>query len=189
MEALPSRLDIAVEVGRKIREERESRDWSLELLAGLAGIGKSTLGQIEVGQNVPQVDTMIRIAAAFGLSVEQFLPKDYVRVFAPKVVAPWRDRETVAGSSRPSSIRSSNTNARRGSQDPSMRRKLGRRTSKRSRREGGFSTPAPLPATMLARTAIPSRFSSVAIQKRERSRSRPSASGAPVLERASEPAA
>lgn len=86
MEALPSRLDVAAHIGQKIREEREARFWSLELLAGLAGIGKSTLGQIEIGQNVPQMDTMIRIAGAFGLIVEHFLPDTYLETFSPKVL-------------------------------------------------------------------------------------------------------
>lgn len=105
MDALPSRLDIAAGLGQRIREEREERGWSLELLAGLASIGKSTLGQIEIGQNAPQIDTLMRIAAALGVAVDQLLPDRYLDTMRPKVLAGPRAGATRSRRSSPASNR------------------------------------------------------------------------------------
>jgi len=141
MRAVPSRLDVAAQVGKRIREERERRGWSLDVLATLSSVGKSTLGQIEIGQNVPQLDTMIRIAAAFGLAVEEFLPADYLEAFSPKEFL--QGLLVQLGSNRRSSGASNDSNTLRASRRSAKRVTQRKAKPGRTRREGGFPT-APL---------------------------------------------
>lgn len=98
-------------IGERIRSERQARDWSLELVAGLAGIGRATLSQIELGQNVPQADTLMRIAASFEMTVESLLPKGYGEWLSPKAL--FASRSTGSRrSSRASSNKSSQSSLR-----------------------------------------------------------------------------
>ena len=55
-------------IGRRIKFERMKRDWSQENLAELAGINKSTIGFIERAMNSPSIETVEKIAKAFGMS-------------------------------------------------------------------------------------------------------------------------
>jgi len=52
-------------VGENVRELRTQRGYSLDILAGLSGVGRQTLGQIELGRTVPSVSTLWKIAKAF----------------------------------------------------------------------------------------------------------------------------
>lgn len=54
----------AVIVGRVIREFRETRGMSQELVSGLAGIGRTHLSAIERGERRPTLDTFYCIAQA-----------------------------------------------------------------------------------------------------------------------------
>jgi rhodanese-related sulfurtransferase/transcriptional regulator with XRE-family HTH domain len=52
-------------VGDNIRALRQSRGYTLDVLAGLSGVGRQTLGQIELGRTVPGLGTLWKIARAF----------------------------------------------------------------------------------------------------------------------------
>lgn len=52
-------------VGENVRELRTQRGYSLDILAGLSGVGRQALGQIELGRTVPSVSTLWKIAKAF----------------------------------------------------------------------------------------------------------------------------
>jgi rhodanese-related sulfurtransferase/transcriptional regulator with XRE-family HTH domain len=52
-------------VGANVRELRAARGYSLDTLAGLSGVGRQTLGQIELGRTVPSLGTLWKIAKAF----------------------------------------------------------------------------------------------------------------------------
>lgn len=66
--SLPGSVDDAVEqppeVGPNLRRLRDERGWSLERLAQLAGVSRAMLGQIELGQSVPTIKTLWRVAKA-----------------------------------------------------------------------------------------------------------------------------
>lgn len=61
--------------GRVIREMRKKRGMSQEVLSGLAGIARSHLAMIENGTKNPNVDTLWRIADAFGIPMSQLIIK------------------------------------------------------------------------------------------------------------------
>lgn len=52
-------------VGANVKELRAQRGYSLDVLAGLSGVGRQTLGQIELGRTVPSLGTLWKIARAF----------------------------------------------------------------------------------------------------------------------------
>lgn len=118
---------LAQDIGDRVRERRDGLGYSMELLAGLADISKSTLVEIEQGRQVPRGDTLIALAWALGARAEDLLPSDY----APFVKGP----ALVAGMNR-----GTRAVPARGKRDQR------RRTSKKGGREGGIPTMAPLPA-------------------------------------------
>jgi rhodanese-related sulfurtransferase/transcriptional regulator with XRE-family HTH domain len=52
-------------VGTNVKELRAQRGYSLDVLAGLSGVGRQMLGQIELGRAVPNLGTLWKIARAF----------------------------------------------------------------------------------------------------------------------------
>ncbi len=52
-------------VGSNVKELRTQRGYTLDVLAGLSGVGRQTLGQIELGRTVPSLGTLWKIARAF----------------------------------------------------------------------------------------------------------------------------
>ena len=52
-----------------LRDVREKLGLTLQQLADRAGIGRSTLIEIEAGVSVPRLDTAMRIASALGVDI------------------------------------------------------------------------------------------------------------------------
>jgi transcriptional regulator with XRE-family HTH domain len=70
----PSAADtIHRDLGRRVRQLRAGRGWSLELLATASGVSRSMLSQIERNQANPTLAVTLRIARAFGLSLGELL--------------------------------------------------------------------------------------------------------------------
>jgi Zn-dependent peptidase ImmA (M78 family)/transcriptional regulator with XRE-family HTH domain len=67
---------LAEVVIRRVRSLRERRGWSQSELAQRAGIDASTLSEIESGQNVPRIDTLVSLAHALGAPLDTFLYAD-----------------------------------------------------------------------------------------------------------------
>ncbi len=58
---------IARVVGRRVREERELRQWTQARLADLAGVARPHLVRLEAGQHCPSVAVVYRLARALGV--------------------------------------------------------------------------------------------------------------------------
>ncbi len=56
---------------KTIRQLREERSWSQELLARRLDVGQGTVSNWERGLKVPQPRTLLRLAELFGVSVEE----------------------------------------------------------------------------------------------------------------------
>ena len=67
---------LAEVVSKRVRSLRERKGWSQSELARRAGIGVSTLSEIESGQNAPRLDTLVALAHALGAPLETFLHAD-----------------------------------------------------------------------------------------------------------------
>jgi len=70
----------AARIGRRITALRRERGWSLNELAGRAGVGKATLSGVEAGTRNPTLETLYAIAGQLGLPLAAVLadPRDGV---------------------------------------------------------------------------------------------------------------
>ena len=63
----------AVKIGQRVREERLKRKWTLAVLQDKTQIRVPNLSRIEKGKHVPLLDTLERIADAFGIGVSDLI--------------------------------------------------------------------------------------------------------------------
>jgi len=61
--------DISDLIARRLRLERDSRDWSLADLAERSGVSKATISKIERAEVSPTAVVLVRLAAAFDLTL------------------------------------------------------------------------------------------------------------------------
>jgi len=66
--------DTLLELGKRIRKERQQRQWTLEQFSEKSGLSKSFLSQIERGNTEPSITSLKKIAAQFGYSVVNLFP-------------------------------------------------------------------------------------------------------------------
>lgn len=64
---------IAHRFGGAVRQTRESRGWSQEVLAGRAELNRSYLGEVERGAAMPSLATAAKIAAALEQSLASLI--------------------------------------------------------------------------------------------------------------------
>jgi rhodanese-related sulfurtransferase/transcriptional regulator with XRE-family HTH domain len=62
-------------VSANVHSLRAQRGLSLDELAGLSGVGRQTLGQIEIGRAVPSLGTLWKLASAFGVPFSTLLAR------------------------------------------------------------------------------------------------------------------
>ncbi|HEX6591325.1 MAG TPA: helix-turn-helix transcriptional regulator [Moraxellaceae bacterium] len=61
--------------GSVVRQYREQRRWSQEVLADAAGLNRSYLGEIERGVAVPSLATIAKLAGALELSLSELMAR------------------------------------------------------------------------------------------------------------------
>ena len=62
-------------VGANLKELRTKRGYSLDVLAGMSGVGRQTLGQIELGRTVASLGTLWKIASALEVPFSTLLAR------------------------------------------------------------------------------------------------------------------
>jgi transcriptional regulator with XRE-family HTH domain len=65
--------DIVIEFGERIRELRNSRKWSQEVLADKTGFHRTYIGMIERGERNLSLKNIEVFANTFGLSISELL--------------------------------------------------------------------------------------------------------------------
>lgn len=82
-------MDIEVEVGIRIKEERQKLRLTQDELAEKAGISQSHLGLIERGVKVPKITTLAYIAIALGVDIIDLFKEDsktsVVKEYSPTI--------------------------------------------------------------------------------------------------------
>lgn len=58
-----------------VRQSRESRGWSQEVLADRANLNRSYLGEVERGSAVPSLATIEKLARAFDTSMSDLVAR------------------------------------------------------------------------------------------------------------------
>jgi transcriptional regulator with XRE-family HTH domain len=56
-------------IGERVRQERQSRRWTLDQLAGAAGVSRRLLVNVEQGAANPSVGTLLRLSDALGVGL------------------------------------------------------------------------------------------------------------------------
>ena len=64
-----------VHLGKAIRSLRIAQNWSQEVLSGLSDIPRSHLSAIDAGRKKANLDTLGKIAAAFGMPLSELIRK------------------------------------------------------------------------------------------------------------------
>jgi transcriptional regulator with XRE-family HTH domain len=59
---------LAVRFGRNLRRQRRRADLSQEELGDLAGLNRVGIGKVERGEQLPRLDTILKVAAGVGAS-------------------------------------------------------------------------------------------------------------------------
>ena len=83
-------------VGENLKRLRTERGWTLDILAGMTGVGRQTLGQVELGRTVPSLGTLWKIATAFGVPFSSLMarPTDgATRIFRRSTAPTIRDAD------------------------------------------------------------------------------------------------
>jgi transcriptional regulator with XRE-family HTH domain len=62
-------------IARRIRTERAERGWSLAELAQRSGVSKAMLSAIERGETSPTASLLVRIAAAYGMTLSALIAR------------------------------------------------------------------------------------------------------------------
>jgi transcriptional regulator with XRE-family HTH domain len=84
-------LDVAL-LGRRLRDERRRRGFTLEELAAASGVSRSMLSEVERGSRVPTVLVLDRIATGLGTSIARLLRDEQ----PARTVVLRRDQQDVA---------------------------------------------------------------------------------------------
>jgi len=61
------RLPEAIAFGKRLRQLREAKGWTLEVLAESAGMNELQVGHIERGASDPKLSTITKLARALGV--------------------------------------------------------------------------------------------------------------------------
>lgn len=69
-------------LGRRVRQLRQDKRWSLERLAAEAGLSKPTLIDLERGQRMPSLTTLLAVLNALGFTPLEQLAKGLDEVLA-----------------------------------------------------------------------------------------------------------
>jgi transcriptional regulator with XRE-family HTH domain len=68
-------LAISNQFGRIVKQVREQRGWSQEVLADRANLNRSYVGEVERGSAMPSLATVAKLAQALEISVSGLLVK------------------------------------------------------------------------------------------------------------------
>src|ERR1700739_1968946 len=60
---------LALAIGVRVRDERQSRHWTLDQLAAAAGVSRRMVVNVEQGAANPSVGTLLRISDALGVGL------------------------------------------------------------------------------------------------------------------------
>ena len=76
---------VEMNIARRIRERRKTLGWTLDDLAGITGLSKGHLSQIENGGKVPPISTLTKIAFGLKTSIEALITGESPQ-FSPKKI-------------------------------------------------------------------------------------------------------
>jgi transcriptional regulator with XRE-family HTH domain len=82
---------VAGNLGRRIKRRRRFLDLSQETLAERADVHRTQISLYENGERMPLTSTLVKLAAALGVSVDQLLVGIEWKVVGPPLRNPYED--------------------------------------------------------------------------------------------------
>jgi transcriptional regulator with XRE-family HTH domain len=70
---------LALAIGARIRQERQTRRWTLDQLAEAAGVSRRMVINVEQGAANPSVETLLRISDALGIELPALVERPQAR--------------------------------------------------------------------------------------------------------------
>ena len=67
--------ELNVQIGQLLKDLRDERGWSLREFGLIVSMNKTYLGDIELGKRNPTINSLEKIVAGYGLTVEEFFAK------------------------------------------------------------------------------------------------------------------
>jgi transcriptional regulator with XRE-family HTH domain len=71
--------ELALAIGLRVKQERQSRRWTLDQLAQVAGVSRRALVNVEQGAANPSVGTLLRLSDALGIGLPALVEPPAVR--------------------------------------------------------------------------------------------------------------
>ena len=99
--ALMDESGLAVAIGKRVRQERQARNWTLDHLTQVSGVSRRMIISVEQGEANPSVATLLKLSDALGIGLPAL-------VEPPDVVELW-DWTLAAGDNYPSEPHSAGT--------------------------------------------------------------------------------
>mgnify|MGYP000317228201 CR=1 FL=1 len=69
--------EVPKRLGKRIREIRENRGWSQDVLAELSGLNRSYIGSLERAEHNVGIRSIASVANAFGVPIERLFERTY----------------------------------------------------------------------------------------------------------------
>lgn len=70
--------DLTAVIGRRVREGRTARGWTLDGLAGRSGVSRRMVVKVEQGETNPSVTTLLLLSSALGIGLPTLVAEDPV---------------------------------------------------------------------------------------------------------------
>jgi len=64
---------VKIAIGPKIKEQREQREWSQQVLAEKLRVSRQTISKWELGKSYPDLESLVMLAQLFGVSADYLL--------------------------------------------------------------------------------------------------------------------
>lgn len=84
--------DALQQVGPRLRAARRDRGWTLDELAGRAGVSPSTLSRLEAGKRQASLELLLPLTQQLGLRIDDLLPREPAD---PRVRRPLQRRDGI----------------------------------------------------------------------------------------------
>lgn len=65
-----------MEIGKKIKEQREQKNWSQDDLAEILNISRQSISKWELNKVYPSIDMLIKISDLFDISLDELIKGD-----------------------------------------------------------------------------------------------------------------
>jgi transcriptional regulator with XRE-family HTH domain len=75
-------MNTSQKFGKRIKIERIMHDWTMEQLAERAGLGTTTIANVESGSSSPNLETIEKLAVSLGFKIHELLIFDDLDKFA-----------------------------------------------------------------------------------------------------------